>query len=148
MFAVKALEERNETTSLQGRIAIGILLVQNIFAVVFLTVAVDTPPSIWAITVVLAVIAARPVYAWFIDRSGHGELLLLLGLALAIGVGAESFDQVGLKPELGALVVGLSLASHPRPRAGLHAARLQGHLVDRVLPVDRPRRHPLAPQRS
>ncbi|MDG2111090.1 MAG: cation:proton antiporter [Actinomycetota bacterium] len=92
VFAVKALEERNETSSLQGRIAIGILVVQDI----------------------LAVIAARPVYAWFIDRSGHGELLLLLGLALAIGVGAETFDQVGLKPDLGALVVGLTLASHPR----------------------------------
>jgi glutathione-regulated potassium-efflux system ancillary protein KefC len=114
VFAVKALQERNETTSLQGRLAIGILVVQDIFAVVFLTAAVDTPPSIWAIPVVLAVIAARPVYAWFIDRSGHGELLLLLGLALAIGVGAESFDQVGLKPDLGALVVGLTLASHPR----------------------------------
>lgn len=114
VFAVKALEERNETSSLQGRIAIGILVVQDIFAVVFLTVAVDTPPSIWAIPVVLAVIAARPVYAWFIDRSGHGELLLLLGLALAVGVGAETFDQVGLKPDLGALVVGLTLASHPR----------------------------------
>lgn len=114
VFAVKALEERNETTSLQGRIAIGILVVQDIFAVVFLTVAVDTPPSLWAIPVVLAVIAARPVYAWFIDRSGHGELLLLLGLALAVGVGAETFDQVGLKPDLGALVVGLTLAGLPR----------------------------------
>jgi len=114
VFAMKALEERNETSSLQGRIAIGILVVQDIFAVVFLTIAVDTPPSIWAIPVVVAVVAARPVYAWFIDRSGHGELLPLVGLALAIGVGAEAFDQVGLKPDLGALVVGLTLASHPR----------------------------------
>ena len=114
VFAVKALEERNEAASLQGRIAIGILVVQDIFAVVFLTVAVDTPPSIWAVPVAIAVVAAKPVYGWLLDRSGHGELLLLLGLALAIGVGAESFDQVGLKPDLGALVVGLTLASHPR----------------------------------
>lgn len=114
VFAIKALEERNETGSLQGRIAIGILVVQDIFAVVFLTIAVDTPPSVWAAPVCLAVVAARPLYGWFIDRSGHGELLLLLGLALAIGVGAESFDQVGLKPDLGALVVGLTLANHPR----------------------------------
>ncbi len=114
VFAVKALEERNEAASLQGRIAIGILVVQDIFAVVFLTVAVDTPPSIWAIPVVAAVVAARPIYGWILDRSGHGELLLLLGLALAIGVGAEAFDQVGLKPDLGALVVGLTLASHRR----------------------------------
>ncbi len=43
VFAVKALEERNEAASLQGRIAIGILVVQDIFAVVFLTLAVDSP---------------------------------------------------------------------------------------------------------
>ena len=114
VFAVKALEDRNEAASLQGKIAVGILVVQDIFAVIFLTLAVDTAPSIWAVPVVLAIVAARPVYGWVLDRSGHGELLLLLGLALAIGVGAESFDQVGLKADLGALVVGLTLASHPR----------------------------------
>lgn len=114
VFAVKALEERNETASLQGRIAIGILVVQDIFAVIFLTVAVDDPPTLWAIPVVAAVVAARPIYGWFLDRSGHGELLLLFGLALAVGVGAESFDAVGLKPDLGALIVGLALASHAR----------------------------------
>ncbi len=114
VFAVKALEERNEAASLQGRIAIGMLVVQDIFAVMFLTLAVDTPPSIWAVPVVVAVVAARPMYGWLLDRSGHGELLLLLGLALAVGVGAEAFDLVGLKPDLGALVVGLTLASHRR----------------------------------
>ncbi len=114
VFAVKALEERNEAASLAGRIAIGILIVQDIFAVAFLTFAVDAPPSWWAIPVVAAVVAARPVYAWLLSRAGHGELLILLGLCLAIGVGAETFDLVGLKPDLGALVVGLMLANHHR----------------------------------
>ncbi len=114
VFAVKALEDRNEANALQGKIAIGILVIQDIFAVIFLTAAVDSPPSIWAIPVVIAVLAARPIYAWLLDRAGHGELLLLLGLALAIGVGAEAFDQVGLKADLGALLVGLTLANHPR----------------------------------
>lgn len=114
VFAVKALEERNEMGSLQGRIAVGILIVQDIVAVVFLTVAVDARPSLWALPVVIAVVAARPVYGWLLDRSGHGELLILLGLAISIGVGAASFEQVGLKPDLGALVVGLTMASHRR----------------------------------
>ena len=48
VFAVKALEDRNEASSLAGRIAIGMLIVQDIFAVLFLTVAVDEPPSLWA----------------------------------------------------------------------------------------------------
>ena len=114
VFAVKALDERNEATSLQGRIAIGILVVQDIYAVVFLTLAVDEPPSLWAVPVVIAVIAAGPVYGWLLARCGHGELQLLFGIGLAIAVGAEAFDQVGLKPDLGALIVGVRLANHPR----------------------------------
>lgn len=114
VFAVKALEERNETTSLHGRMAIGILVIQDIFAVIFLTIAVETPPLIWALPMVFVVIAARPIYGWLLDRSGHGEMLLLFGLALAIGVGAESFGRVGIDPDFGALLVGLTLAAHPR----------------------------------
>ena len=114
VFAIKALDERNETSSLQGRIAIGILIVQDIFAVVFLTFAVDELPSPWALPVVVAVVAAKPAYGWLLDHSGRGELQVLLGLTLAVAVGAEAFDQVGLKADLGALVVGVRLANHPR----------------------------------
>ncbi len=122
VFAVKALEERNESASLPGRLAVGILIVQDIFAVGFLVLSSGELPSIWAIPVVALVIVARPVYGWLLDRSGHGELLILLGFFLAIGVGAGLFDLVGLKPDLGALVVGLTLAGHPR--AGELAGRL------------------------
>lgn len=124
VFAVKALEERNEAASLAGRIAIGTLIVQDIFAVLFLTAAVDEAPSIWAIPMVVLVIAARPLYAWLLDRAGHGELLILLGLCLAVGAGAETFTLVGLKPDLGALIVGLTLANHRR--ANELAERLLG----------------------
>lgn len=122
VFAVKALEDRDESASLAGRIAIGILIVQDIFAVAFLVLSSGELPSLWAIPVVALVIAARPVYGWILDRSGHGELLVLLGFFLAIGVGAGSFDLVGLKPDLGALIVGLTLAGHRR--AGELAHRL------------------------
>ena len=114
VFAVKALDERNESTSLQGRIAIGILVVQDVYAVVFLTLAVDEPPSLWAVPVAIAIVAAKPVYGWLLDQSGRGELQVLLGLTLAIAVGAEAFDQVGLKADLGALIVGVRLATHPK----------------------------------
>lgn len=124
VFAVKALEERNESSSLQGKIAIGILVVQDIFAVIFLTLAVDTPPSIWAIPVVALVVLARPLYGLMLDHTERGELLMLFGLVMAVGVGAESFSQVGLKPDLGALIVGLVLANHPR------AAELSSALLD------------------
>jgi predicted Kef-type K+ transport protein len=124
VFAVKALEERNESQSLPGRIAIGILIVQDLVAVGFLVFSAGEVPTLWAIPVVMAVILARPIYGWLLDRSGHGELLILLGFFLAVGVGAGSFELVGLKPDLGALVVGMVLAKHPR--AGELADRLLG----------------------
>ena len=114
VFAVKALEARNEAGSLPGRIAIGILVAQDLIAVAFLTVSVDDLPSLWAIPVVIAVVAARPIYGWILDHSGHGELLVLFGLSMAIGVGMGAFDQVGLKPDLGALVAGVTLSGHRR----------------------------------
>jgi predicted Kef-type K+ transport protein len=114
VFAVKALEERNETASLAGRLAIGILIMQDIVAVTFLALSADQVPSLWAIPVVLALVAARPVWGWFLDHSGHGELQVLFGFALAVGVGAGAFEIVGLKPDLGALLVGIILSGHPK----------------------------------
>ena len=114
VYAIKALEERNEAASLAGRIAVGILIVQDLFAVGFLVFSASESPSIWAIPVAVAVVAGRPVYSWVLDRSGHGELLILFGFSLAVGVGAGAFELVGLKPDLGALIIGLTLANHPR----------------------------------
>ncbi len=122
VFAVKALEEANESASLAGRLAIGVLVVQDILAVIFLVVVDGEWPSPWALVVVPAFLVLRPVFSWVLDRSGHEEILVLLGFALAVGVGAETFDLVGLKPDLGALVAGLMLAGHPR--AGEMADRL------------------------
>jgi predicted Kef-type K+ transport protein len=125
VYAVKALEDRNEASSLAGKVTIGILIVQDLFAVGFLVVAVSDTPSLWAIPVVIGLVAARPLYGWLLDRTGHGELLVLFGLVLAVGVGAESFRLVGLKPDLGALIIGLTLANHRR--AGELADRLLGY---------------------
>lgn len=46
-------------------------------------------------------------------RGGHGELLILLGLLIPIA-GANFFELVGLKPDLGALLIGMLLAGHPK----------------------------------
>jgi glutathione-regulated potassium-efflux system ancillary protein KefC len=114
VFAVKALEDRNETASLSGRIAIGILIMQDVFAVLFLTASGGTLPSPWAIAVVVGILAARPLIGWLLSNSGHGELVDLLAFSLAIGIGAGGFELVGLKPDLGALFIGIVLANHPK----------------------------------
>lgn len=114
VFAIKALERVNETASLAGRIAIGVLVLQDIFAVVFLVMIQPGLPSPWAMLAIPALIALRPLLVWMLSRSDHGEVVVLFGFTIALGVGAGLFDVVGLKPDLGALLAGLLLAGHPR----------------------------------
>ncbi len=114
VFAVQALERTNESGSLAGRIAVGVLILQDVFAVAYLVIAQGEWPSPWALLVIPAFVLLRPVVGWLLDRSGHGEVLVLFGFTLAVGLGAGIFDLVGLKPDLGALAAGLLLSGHPR----------------------------------
>jgi len=119
VFAVKILEENGSMSSAHGRIAIGILIVQDIFAVIFLTVSSGKLPSPWAFAL-LALLIIPFLLKWYplsaiITRSGHGELLVLLGVLIPYG-GAMLFGSVGLKPDLGALVLGVLLSGHPKAK--------------------------------
>jgi predicted Kef-type K+ transport protein len=122
VFAVQALEAANESSSLAGRLSVGVLIFQDILAVGFLVFAAGEVPSPWALLVFPVFFLLRPALKWVLDHSGHGEIMVLLGFTLAIGLGAEGFEFVGLKPDLGALVAGLLLSGHPR--AGEMADRL------------------------
>ncbi|MDH3420862.1 MAG: cation:proton antiporter, partial [Gammaproteobacteria bacterium] len=55
VYVVKVLEERGEMTSLHGRIAVGILLMQDIAAVAFLAISTGTLPSVWALSLFLLI---------------------------------------------------------------------------------------------
>ena len=112
VFVVKVLEERGETASLHGRIAVGILIVQDVAAVVFLALAAGEWPAVRALLLLLLV-PLRPLLTLVLQRVGHGELLVLYGFLLALG-GAEAFELVGLKGDLGALVLGVLIASHDK----------------------------------
>ena len=114
VFAVKILEDKGEIGALHGRVSIGILIMQDIFAVLFLTISLGKLPSAWALLIPLALWGLRPLLFYMMTRSGHGELLLLFGLFAALVTGAGSFELVGLKADLGALILGILLASHPK----------------------------------
>ncbi len=113
VFTVKVLEGRGEMGTLHGRSAIGILIIQDIFAVIFLTAATAKIPSPWAFAL-FGLIFLKPVLGRLLDRVGHGELVPLFGLFAAVVLGAGTFELVGLKPDLGALVLGAMMASHKR----------------------------------
>lgn len=116
VFTIKILEERGEVNSFHGNIAIGILVIQDVLAVVFLTASKSQWPSIWAL--------GLPVYLWFIrwlfyrilKNIDHGELLTLFGFFAALVAGAMAFDMIGLKADLGALIIGMMLGNHNRAK--------------------------------
>jgi len=111
VFAVKVLEEKGEYTSRYGQLAIGVLIMQDIFAVLFLAVSAGKMPSPWALAL-LGLIPLRGVLADLLTRAGHSELQILFGLALAFG-SWTLFNMVDVKGDLGALIVGALLAAHP-----------------------------------
>jgi len=112
VFAVKVLDEKAEMSSLHGKIAIGILIMQDLFAVLFITVASGKTPSLWALLLLLF-IPLRPVLIKLLMRVGRGELLILSGMLLALG-GAQLFEFAGIKADLGALLLGVLLAGNEK----------------------------------
>ena len=113
VLAAKVLESRRELKAFHGRVAIGVLIMQDLIALLVMSLASGKAPSAWALLVFLLPLL-RPLLFRLLDHSGHEELLVLLGLMLALVVGGEGFEAVGLSAELGALAFGALLAKHPR----------------------------------
>lgn len=113
VLAAKVLESKRELRAFHGRVAIGILIMQDLIALVVMSLAAGQTPSGWAL-IVFGLPLLRPLLFRLLDASGHDELLVLLGLLSALVLGGAGFEAVGLSSELGALVFGAMLASHPR----------------------------------
>ena len=109
---LKLLEDMDEVKTRHGKVAIGILVIQDIIAVGFLVIATGKAPSLWALLLLL-LIPLRPVINALMEKGGHGELLPLTGFFLALG-GAELFTLVNLKGDLGALLIGVLIANYPK----------------------------------
>ncbi len=113
VFAVKSLQEKGEMNATFGSIAIGILVMQDIFAVVFLTASTGKLPHWYAIGLFILPFQ-RPLFYRLLDKVGHGEMLILIGIFFALVVGAGLFELVGMKADLGALILGMLLAGHSK----------------------------------
>lgn len=108
----KMLEETGELKTRHGKVSIGILVIQDFAAVIFLVAALGTLPSIWALSLIL-LLPLKPYLGRLLEKSGHGELLPLVGFCLAFG-GYELFSAFNLKGDLGALLVGMLLSSNAK----------------------------------
>lgn len=111
VVAAKVLESKRELRAFHGRLAIGILIMQDLIAVVILSIGNGAAPSPWAF-ILIGLFFIRPLLYRLLDVSGHDELVILYGLLLAIAIGGYGFEYFGLSSELGALVLGVMLANH------------------------------------
>lgn len=112
VLVAKMLEARTELESHHGRMAIGILILQDIVAILILAISGLEAPSLWALLLLLLPLA-RPLLLRLMVTSKHDELLVLYGVLLALG-GGVLFEVFGLGAELGALAVGILLAGHSK----------------------------------
>ena len=109
---VKVLEESGELKTRQGKLALAVLVMQDIFAVAFLALATGKTPLIYALGLPV-LLFARPLLDRLLTLSGHGELLPLTGFVLALG-GYELFELLDMKGDLGALILGFVISVHPK----------------------------------
>lgn len=130
IVVVKLLSDRGELDDLHGRVAIGLLIVQDIVVVAVLVLVTASgevagaPPGealeAGALVllrglalVVLAIVVGRfaaPRLVGLFDR--HGELLVLTIVTWAFLLAAVA-SQLGIGEEVGAFIAGVSLAATP-----------------------------------
>ncbi|SNS34006.1 Kef-type K+ transport system, membrane component KefB [Tardiphaga sp. OK246] len=120
---VKVLYEKRELDTLPGRITLGILVLQDIFAILFLAVqpslaylqvsVVALSIARVGVLVATALILSRYVLpALFHQIARRPELVLLGALAWCFLIG-EIAERLHLSREMGSLVAGVSLSTFP-----------------------------------
>ena len=123
VIIVKVLYEKRELDTLPGRITLGVLVLQDIFAILFL--AVQPSLANLQVTVILlriarvgALVATALLLSRFVlpklfhQIARRPELVMLGALAWCFLI-AEIAERLHLSREMGALVAGVSLSTFP-----------------------------------
>ncbi|WP_332877319.1 YbaL family putative K(+) efflux transporter [Massilia sp. S19_KUP03_FR1] len=130
---LRALEERGELDSFNGRIAVGWLVVEDLVTVLMLVMlpalagplggkATDGGGSLWmtlamtlgqvAAFIVFMLVVGRKLFPWFlwrVARTGSRELFTLAVIAAAVGIAFGSSELFGVSFALGAFFAGMVL---------------------------------------
>ena len=105
VVAAKGLEEKGELDSYHGRLAIGILVMEDIILIGILAFTGLKAPSPWAFALLLLPLL-KPAAVKLLSSIKDSELLLLYGIFMALA-GAFLFESVHLGAELGAFCFGV-----------------------------------------
>ncbi|MEN9681320.1 MAG: hypothetical protein RLZZ627_1213 [Pseudomonadota bacterium] len=111
VLAVKVLEDNGEIQTFQGRTVMGVLILQDLVALVLLVLAGGDTPSPWAL-LLLAFPLFAPLARRFFEWTENDELRLLLGLLMALA-GGELAERLGISKDLGAVLMGVLIGGHP-----------------------------------
>lgn len=112
VLAIKVLDDSGELSSLHGRDVLSILILQDIVAIGLLAFAEGKELTPWALILLLLPLL-RPLAHRLLTVSRAAELRVLLGVTLALGGGLLA-EKLGVSRDLGALLTGVMLASHPK----------------------------------
>jgi Kef-type K+ transport system membrane component KefB len=123
LIVVKLLREKFELKILSGRLTLGVLVVQDIWAILFMAVqpSLDDPGVLriagsivgGAVLVGVAFSGSRFVLAPLLEVSANRpELVLISSVAWCFGISAIA-HQLGLSREMGALIAGVSISAFP-----------------------------------
>ena len=123
LIVVKLLREKFELKILSGRLTLGVLVVQDIWAIVFMAVQPSLhDPGVLriagsivggAVLVAVAFLASRFVLAPLLEVSAsRPELVLISSVAWCFGISSVA-HQLGLSREMGALMAGVSISAFP-----------------------------------
>jgi Kef-type K+ transport system membrane component KefB len=123
LIVVKLLREKFELKILSGRLTLGVLVVQDIWAILFMAVQPSlAEPGVLriaqsvaggAVLVGVAFLASRFILAPLLEISANRpELVLISSVAWCFGI-AGFADQLGLSREMGALIAGVSISAFP-----------------------------------
>ncbi|NBU98347.1 MAG: potassium transporter Kef [Spirochaetia bacterium] len=123
LIVIKLLQDKAELSTLSGKLTVGILIFQDIWAILFMGVQpnLNDPQIIKILTsfgsIFVILIMAFIISKYILDRlfrsiSTSPELVLLTSMMWCFGLcGMASF--IGLSIEMGALIAGLSIAAFP-----------------------------------
>ncbi len=125
IIIMKLLSDKRDLERLYGKLAIGILLVQDLFAIVLLMIisslsgtinlnSLSFMPILWGVALIIGLamisIYVLPGLSSFFARSQEFLFLFSIGWGLSL---AALFNYMGFSMEIGALIAGVALSMSP-----------------------------------
>ena len=123
LIVVKLLRDKFELKVLSGRLTLGVLVVQDIWAILFMAVqpSVADPGVVriagsiagGAVLVGVAFLASRYALARLFEASARRPELVLISSVAWCFIVSGIAERLGLSREMGALIAGLSISAYP-----------------------------------